>query len=157
MSNSLNSRHRLAELDKTLCHAFLVAAAELATGHSYAAKLGKINLRSSDYSPLYGSFINLPPLHFSVGTHDTLLDDTIEISKKAQSQGVDVTLYVADHCFHNWPLYHQLAHESRVAYNNIIEWTNKQFQRNTTTEKQTLYNDQSSHIDQSHQHTAVVG
>lgn len=127
MSNTIDSRLRLAHLDKTLCHAFLVAAAELATGNSYAAKLGKIDLTAAQYSPLNGDFHHLPPLHLTVGTHECLYDDTVKIAAKARAQGVDVTLCEMAHCFHNFPLYHQLAPEAHSAYRQIIDWTKQQF------------------------------
>lgn len=153
MSNTIKSRFSRAKLDKTLCQGVLVSAAQLATGYSYSAKLDNIDLTTSQYSPINGHFNNLCPLHVTVGTHEVLYDDSIVIAQKYREHSLDVTLKEYDYMFHNFPLYHQLCNESKLAYLNIIEWCKLQFNtvNNTKINKQhnsdTVFDKQSNNTD----------
>lgn len=67
---------------------------------------GKVNLAHPSVSPLFGSYKNLPPLFFVVGSSDVLLSDTLRAAYRARKDGVEVKMHVGSemqHCFDNYP------------------------------------------------------
>ncbi len=65
-------------------------------------------------APLHADLTGLPPLLIQVGTSETLLDDAVRISEKAQAAGVDVTLEPWEEMIHVWQLFPMLpeAHQA---------------------------------------------
>ncbi len=63
-------------------------------------------------SPLYGSFTDLPPLHFYASDTEMLRDDTIRTAEKASAQGVETTLSLQKGLPHVWPLFAPLIPEA---------------------------------------------
>jgi len=70
-------------------------------------------------SPLYGDLSGLPPLHISVGSHETLLDDAVRFARKAEKAGNDVTLIVGEGMCHCYPVFGSLFRESEQALSEI--------------------------------------
>lgn len=67
-------------------------------GIIFAAELylGDIDYQNPLASPLYGDLKGLPPIYIQVGTAELLLDDSVELAKRAKEAGVDVTLDIWD-------------------------------------------------------------
>lgn len=70
-------------------------------------------------SPLYGDLHGLPPLFISVGTDETMLDDSTRFAEKAKAAGVDVTLRVGEGMIHCYPLLAPLFPEATQALDEI--------------------------------------
>lgn len=75
-------------------------------------------------SPLYGDLSGLPPLLILVGGQEVLLDDSRQFAAKAKAAGVDVTLDVVEHMWHDYPLFYGLYDEGQVAVGKIAEFVN---------------------------------
>jgi acetyl esterase/lipase len=75
---------------------------------------GEADRQSPLAFPLTGSFEQLPPLQFHVGSTEILLDHSLKAAAKAQAAGVDVSLHVWDRMPHVHPLFHWLP-ESKQA------------------------------------------
>lgn len=88
----------------------------------YANGLDK---RNPLISPLYGDLSGLPPIHISVGSHETLLDDSIYFAEKAKQAGVEVTLLIGEGMCHCYPVFGSLFRESEEALNDICRFIRK--------------------------------
>ncbi|EAY28232.1 alpha/beta hydrolase fold domain-containing protein [Microscilla marina] len=62
-------------------------------------------------SPVYADLTGLPPTLIQIGTHDSLLDDSITLADKAASAGVEVALEVYPNQPHVWHLTHKILSE----------------------------------------------
>lgn len=85
-----------------------------------ARYLGKTDPRNPLASPVFGDFRGIPPLLIQVGEEEMLRDDSVRVAKKAQSDGVPLTLEV-------WPGMVHVFHvrglpESREAIRHIAEF-----------------------------------
>lgn len=56
-------------------------------------------------SPLFAELADLPPTLVQVGGREVLLGDSTRFAQKARRAGVDMTLEVADGCWHNYPIW----------------------------------------------------
>jgi acetyl esterase/lipase len=81
--------------------------------------VGENNPRLPGISPLYGDLHGLPPLFLSVGTYETMLDDSLRFAEKAQAAGVEVTLRVGEEMIHCFPVMAPLFPEATEALNEI--------------------------------------
>ena len=68
--------------------------------HEY---LGDHDSRDPYASPMYGDYTGIPPLLVFAGGREMILDDSVRLARKAQSDGCEVSLHVADDMFHVWP------------------------------------------------------
>jgi epsilon-lactone hydrolase len=84
-----------------------------------------IDKRNPLISPLYGDLSGLPPIHISVGSHETLLDDSIYFADKARPAGVDVTLLIGEGMCHCYPVFGSLFRESEEALDEICRFIRK--------------------------------
>jgi len=73
-------------------------------------------------SPLYGDLHGLPALLLYVGDDETLRDDSVRFTDKAQAAGVDVTLRVGKGMVHCYPLLPGFIPESKVAMAEICDF-----------------------------------
>lgn len=73
-------------------------------------------------SPLFGELHDLPPLLVFVGGNEILLDDSVQLVKKAKSHGVDAQLVVADGLFHCYPYFAPVVPEANVAIAKIRDF-----------------------------------
>jgi epsilon-lactone hydrolase len=95
----------------------VVSAAILGThGRHYA---GEHNLQLPQLSPVNADLHGLPPLLIHVGTHEILLDDSLDLAQRARDHGVDVTLYVGDGLWHVWHIYANFIPEAQAAIEDI--------------------------------------
>ncbi|MEM7214951.1 MAG: alpha/beta hydrolase [Pseudomonadota bacterium] len=85
--------------------------------------------RDPDVSPLYADPSNMPPTHFTVGTRDPLLDDSIFMANHWVKSQSDVELDIYPGGCHVFQYFEQLqqARESRA---KISEFLNRQIEKN---------------------------
>ncbi|MDP6540873.1 MAG: alpha/beta hydrolase [Planctomycetota bacterium] len=60
------------------------------------------DLRDPRLSPIHADLAGLPPLYLGVGTIDTTSDDATRLARRAEAQGVEVTLDVAEGMIHGF-------------------------------------------------------
>ncbi len=92
----------------------------------------KLYLVDTDYtnplaSPFYGDLSGLPPLFLLVGTAEILLDDSVELAKRAKKANVDVTLEAWDDMPHVFPIFAAFAPEGQQGIEKITEFIQKTF------------------------------
>ncbi len=80
-------------------------------------------------SPFYGDLTGLPPLLILVGTAELLLDDSVELAKRAKKAGVDITLDIWDDMPHVFPIFAAFAPEGQKGIKKITEFIHKSFSR----------------------------
>jgi epsilon-lactone hydrolase len=66
-------------------------------------------------APVHADLAGLPPLLVQVGSAETPLDDSIQITARAAAANVRVTLGVWPHMIHAWPMFHQQLTDGRRA------------------------------------------
>ena len=88
-----------ASVDPLIQRSYLhEAASAYLNGHSPRAPLA---------SPLYADLSGLPPMLVQVGTAETLLDDSIRLTRLAAQADVRVTLEAWPDMIHAWTLFYQ--------------------------------------------------
>jgi acetyl esterase/lipase len=70
-------------------------------------------------SPLFGNLQGLPPLLIQVGASEILRDEAIAVAKKAEVNGVSVTLEVWPEMVHCWQLFASKVPEGQEAIDHI--------------------------------------
>lgn len=70
-------------------------------------------------SPLFGDFMDFPPMLIQVGTYEMLLSDSRLVAQKAHQQGVKVRLSEYEGMFHVFQMGLQLLPESRKAWKEV--------------------------------------
>lgn len=83
------------------------------------AYLGGGDVMDPTASPLYADLAGLPPMLVTVGTAETLMDDSVRMAEKVRAAGGDVTLELADDMVHIWTLFHSILPEARASINRI--------------------------------------
>lgn len=73
-------------------------------------------------SPLFGDFEGLPPMFFSVGGREILLDDTLSGIERAKAAGVETVLDRNEEMFHIWPVFYHLIPEGRASVAKIVQF-----------------------------------
>lgn len=96
-----------AETDPTVQKATILMMAEW--------YLGGANPRHPHASPIYGDLRGLPPLLIQVGAAETLLDDSIALTRKAGIADVVVDLQIWPEMIHIWHLYFPMLSAGRRA------------------------------------------
>ena len=70
-------------------------------------------------SPVYADFQGLPPLLIQVGSEEALHSDAVEVWRKAEAAGVDVSFESWGKMIHVWHIFHVALGEGRDAVNRI--------------------------------------
>jgi acetyl esterase/lipase len=107
LSLSLPTMQANAQLDPLCDEASLSAMA--------AGYLAGRDARQPLASPLFGDWSGAPPMHILVGSHEVLLDDSLQLAKTARAAGVEVKLEVGEECIHVYPMYSQAHPEGAEA------------------------------------------
>ncbi|KAA3663234.1 MAG: alpha/beta hydrolase [Calditrichaeota bacterium] len=84
--------------------------------------IGDTDPTSPLLSPQFGNYAGLPPFLVCVGTHEIHLDDCINVAKRAEEHGVEVTLSKWDKMVHAFPIMAPLFPEAKEALNEICEY-----------------------------------
>jgi phosphinothricin tripeptide acetyl hydrolase len=83
------------------------------------AYLGTANPKEPLASPAYADFQGLPPLLIQVGSEEALHSDAIEVWRKAEAAGVDVSFESWGKMIHVWHIFHVALGEGRDATHRI--------------------------------------
>ena len=84
-----------------------------------AAYLGTADPKEPLASPLYADLQGLPPLLIQVGSEEALHSDAVEVWKKAEAAGVDVSFESWGKMVHVWHVFHVVLGEGRDAVHRI--------------------------------------
>ncbi len=76
-------------------------------------------------SPLFGDLMGLPPMMIHVGDYETLLDDSVRFTKRAEEAGVEVHLHVWDGLFHCFPLLAPMFPEATQALDEVCAFVHE--------------------------------
>ena len=74
------------------------------------------------FSPINASFKGLPPMYFTVGDTEVLLDDCIDAHARAVSEGVEAQLDVVEGMCHSFPLFTPIFPEATESVQRIAEF-----------------------------------
>lgn len=74
-----------------------------------------IDRRDPLVSPLFADLSAFPPIRIDVGSSETLLDDAVRLAAAAGAADVDVTLRIAPHMIHAFPLWNARLAAGRQA------------------------------------------
>ncbi len=77
------------------------------------------DLRHPLLSPVYADLHGLPPLLIHVGDDEILLSDSERLAQRAEAAGVDVTLEVWPHMWHDWHSFAAWMPEARHALDRL--------------------------------------
>ena len=84
--------------------------------------LGENDATDPRASPLFCDFTGAPPVYFTVGDSEILLDDTLRMAEILRQCGVDVSCDVAQGLPHVWPLFQGLLPEADATLVQISDW-----------------------------------
>jgi acetyl esterase/lipase len=70
-------------------------------------------------SPVFADMTGLPPLAVFIGTAECLYDETMSLVERADADGVETDLYVAEEMFHIWPVMNSFLPEAQLAVEQI--------------------------------------
>lgn len=87
-----------------------------------AAYLGSEDPRNPLASPLYGDYAGLPPILFSVGDTEILLDDSVRAAQRAKDAGVVTKICVERDMPHVFVFANRWTPEARRAMNEAAEF-----------------------------------
>lgn len=73
-------------------------------------------------SPVYGQYGGFPPMLFTVGSTELLLDDTMRIVEKLRKANVPTKVIVGEKMFHVWPLFYMLFPEAKKTMEDILAY-----------------------------------
>lgn len=78
-------------------------------------------------SPVYGEYHNFPPMFFTVGGDEMLLDDTMRIVEKLEKQGVSAQYDLQEGMFHIYVLYCKFVPEAKKSFNKLLAFINERY------------------------------
>lgn len=84
------------------------------------------DLKDHRLSPLYADLKGLPPMLIQAGGYELLLDDSIELMRKAAADDVDVTLTVYPGMPHEFSLMMPELDDSVASFREIRDFVNRQ-------------------------------
>jgi len=73
-------------------------------------------------SPVYGEYHNFPPMMFTVGGDEMLLDDTLTIVDKLRKQNIPVLCEMQPEMFHIYTTLRDATPESRYSWNRVLKY-----------------------------------
>jgi phosphinothricin tripeptide acetyl hydrolase len=111
LSQSFGSWQSKAELDPMLKIEQIQTCAD--------AYLAGADPKTPTASPVFADLRGLPPLFVQVGTAETLLDESVEFTKRAQAAGVDARIDAAPDMIHVWHAFADLLPEGRDALDDL--------------------------------------
>lgn len=82
-------------------------------------------------SPVFATFEEFPPMLILVGSHESLLDDSVRVAAAAEAAGVEVELEVWDEMFHIWPYFAGMLPEGQRAIERMGSFIDQVMRRQT--------------------------
>ena len=84
-----------------------------------------MDLKIPAISPLFGTFIGLPPILIQVGTDEILLDDSRRLVELVKNAGSEIELEIWPKMFHAWHMHFILLSDARKAINKVGQFVDK--------------------------------
>ncbi len=82
-------------------------------------------------SPVFATFEGFPPMLILVGSHESLLDDSVRVAAAAEAVGVEVELEVWEEMFHIWPYFAAMLPEGQRAIERMGSFIDQVMRRQT--------------------------
>ncbi len=73
-------------------------------------------------SPLYADFSGAPPIWLTASDSEILLDDTVRMSERLKTAGVDTTVTIRHGLPHVWPIFFNVLPEGRETLRDVAAW-----------------------------------
>ena len=79
--------------------------------------------RTNPYiSPVFGEYHGFPPMIFTVGGNEMLLDDTLTVTEKLRKENIPVLCEIQPEMFHIYATMRNLTPESQHSWNRILKY-----------------------------------
>jgi monoterpene epsilon-lactone hydrolase len=88
--------------------------------------LGDVDPATPYASPYFADLHGLPPIYIQVGTAEMLMDDSVRFARKAQEQGVPVTIDVYEGYFHVFQAFFRILRTARRANRKLAAFLAEQ-------------------------------
>ena len=76
-----------------------------------------------------GDYHGFPPMFFSVGTHEMLYDETLQVVEKLKACQVPVTCEIQPGMFHIYVVFARLVPEGKISYHRLLDFIRANFCR----------------------------
>ncbi len=83
---------------------------------------GDIQSADARVSPVFADLSGLPPMLIQVGSEEVLLDDALQLAKRAERSGIAVDCHVYDGMWHNFQMFNALLKTSDQALDEIAQF-----------------------------------
>lgn len=93
--------------------------------------VGDADRKSPYVSPIFGNYHGFPPMFFSVGTHEMLYDETIQIVEKLKACQIPVTCEIQPGMFHIYVVFARLVPEGKISYRRLLNFIREAFAQST--------------------------
>ena len=91
--------------------------------------IGEADRTDPYISPVFGDYHGFPPMFFTAGTHEMLLDDTLRIAEKLKACGVPVTCELQPGMFHIYVVFARFVPEGKISYQRLLTFIRDNFDR----------------------------
>ena len=89
-------------------------------------------------SPIYGNYMNFPPLMLQLGEYEILYDDSMLLYEIAKKNDVEVVLSVWDKMWHGFQILYGMP-EAKLAHNELIAFIKKHFDYDDLADYRKIY------------------
>jgi len=109
-------------MDAYIKHDLIVNQSVFDEGIPYLEVVLGCHKNRVEASPIYRSFIGLPPLCICVSEHEVVYDQAMILAQRAKNQGVDVTVGTWKYMCHIFPFFAPFVPEGREGLEFICNW-----------------------------------
>lgn len=86
------------------------------------AFIGNEDRKNPYISPVFGDFNGFPPMFFSVGSAEILLDDSLTVAKKLKAAGVRAECDIQPDMFHTFTLYAERLPKAKASFEKLEQF-----------------------------------
>jgi monoterpene epsilon-lactone hydrolase len=83
---------------------------------------GDIQSADARISPVFADLNGLPPMLIQVGSEEILLDDALQLTKRAERSGIAVDCHVYSGMWHNFQMFNAFLRTSDDALDEIAQF-----------------------------------
>lgn len=112
----------VGSMDAYIKHDLVVNQSVFDEGIPYLEVVLGCHKNRVEASPIYSSFVGLPPLCICVSEHEVVYDQAIILVQRAKNQGVDVTVGTWKYLCHIFPFFAPFIPEGREGLEFICNW-----------------------------------
>lgn len=84
--------------------------------------IGDADRKNPYISPVFGEYHGFPPMIFTVGANEMLLDDTLRIVEKFRKEKIPVLCEIQPDMFHTYTVQRDMFPESQHSWNRILKY-----------------------------------